>query len=77
MDGHDVRHLNTKWLRRQIGIVSQEPVLFDMTIRENIAYGDITREVSDKEIEEAARLSNIHQFIQSLPKVGYFSPPFE
>ena len=67
-----MKDLNIKWLRRQIGIVSQEPALFDMTIRENIAYGDTTREVSDKEIEEAARSSNIHQFIQSLPKVrGY------
>ena len=64
-----MKNLNIKWLRRQIGIVSQEPVLFDMTIRENIAYGDTTRDVSDKEIEEAARSSNIHQFIQSLPKV--------
>ena len=49
--------------------MSQEPVLFDMTIRENIAYGDTTRDVSDKEIEQAARSANIHQFIQSLPKV--------
>ncbi|XP_028410024.1 multidrug resistance protein 1-like [Dendronephthya gigantea] len=70
IDGNDVKELNIKWLRRQIGIVSQEPVLFDMTIRENIAYGDTTREVSIKEIEQAARSSNIHQFIQSLPE-GY------
>ena len=69
MDGHNVKDLNIRWLRRQIGIVSQEPVLFDMTIRENIAYGDTTRDVSDKEIEQAARSSNIHHFIQSLPKV--------
>ena len=69
MDGINVKDLNIKWLRRQIGIVSQEPVLFDMTIRENIAYGDTTREVSDEEIEQAAKSSNIHQFIQSLPKV--------
>ncbi|CAB3985499.1 Multidrug resistance 1 [Paramuricea clavata] len=70
MDAHNVKDLNIKWLRHQIGIVSQEPVLFDMTIRENIAYGDTTREVSDKEIEQAARSANIHQFIASLPK-GY------
>ena len=66
-----MKELNIKWLRKQIGIVSQEPVLFDMTIRENIAYGDTTREVSIKEIEQAARSSNIHQFIQSLPEVRY------
>ena len=59
-----------KWLRRQIGIVSQEPVLFDLSIRENIAYGDTTRYVSDKEIEEAARAANIHEFIHSLPEVS-------
>jgi ABC-type multidrug transport system fused ATPase/permease subunit len=72
MDAHDVKDLNIKWLRHQIGIVSQEPVLFGMTIRENIAYGDTTREVSDKEIEQAARSANIHQFIASLPKVRVF-----
>ena len=69
IDGNDVKELNLKWLRRQIGIVSQEPVLFDLSVRDNIAYGDTTREVSDKEIEEAARAANIHQFISSLPKV--------
>ena len=66
-----MKELNIKWLRKQIGIVSQEPVLFDMTIRENIAYGDTTREVSIKEIEQAAKSSNIHQFIQSLPEVRH------
>ena len=70
IDGNDVKALNLKWLRRQIGIVSQEPVLFDLTIRENIAFGDTTRHVSDKEIEEAARSANIHQFIATLPKVN-------
>lgn len=69
IDGNNVKTLNVKWLRRQIGIVSQEPVLFDLTIRENIAYGDTTRDFSDKEIEEAARSANIHQFISNLPKV--------
>ena len=69
IDGNDVKELNLKWLRRQIGIVSQEPVLFDLSVRDNIAYGDTTREVSDKEIEEAAKAANIHQFITSLPEV--------
>ena len=49
---------------------SQEPVLFDATIKENIAYGDTAREVSMAEIEEAAKNANIDDFIQSLPQ-GY------
>ena len=69
IDGNDVKELNLKWLRRQIGIVSQEPVLFDLSVRDNIAYGDTTREVSDQEVKEAARVANIHQFITSLPEV--------
>ena len=69
IDGNDVKELNLKWLRSQIGIVSQEPVLFDLSIRDNIAYGDTTRNVSDKEVEEAAKAANIHPFILSLPKV--------
>lgn len=56
-------------LRAQIGIVSQEPVLFDRTIRENIAYGDNSRDVPMDEIIAAARKSNIHDFISSLPDV--------
>ena len=69
IDGNDVKALNLKWLRSQIGIVSQEPVLFDLSIRDNIAYGDTTRNVSNKEVEEAAKSANIHRFILSLPKV--------
>ena len=41
LDGIDIRNLNIQWLRSKIGIVSQEPVLFDLTIRENISYGRI------------------------------------
>lgn len=69
VDGNDVKQLNLKWLRSQIGVVSQEPVLFDLSIRDNIAFGDTTRKVSDNEVEKAARKANIHQFIVSLPKV--------
>ena len=39
VDGHDIPRLNLKWLREHIGVVSQEPVLFDTTIAENIRYG--------------------------------------
>jgi ABC-type multidrug transport system fused ATPase/permease subunit len=72
IDGHDVKELNLKWLRSQIGIVSQEPVLFDLSIRDNIAYGDTSRTISDSEIEAAARSANIHDFISTLPKVGIY-----
>lgn len=55
-----------------VGIVSQEPVLFDMSIRENIAYGDNSRDnIPLEEIIEAAKNANIHDFIQKLPKVSY------
>uniref|UniRef100_A0A8C2FUP2 ATP-binding cassette sub-family B member 5 n=1 Tax=Cyprinus carpio TaxID=7962 RepID=A0A8C2FUP2_CYPCA len=61
--------LNIHWLRSQIGIVSQEPVLFDCSLAENIAYGDNSRKVSQQEIEEAAKAANIHSFINGLPQV--------
>ena len=57
------------WLRSQIGIVSQEPILFDTSIAENIAYGDNARVVSKEEIIEAAKKANIHDFIIKLPNV--------
>ena len=69
VDGKDIRNLNVKWLRSKIGIVSQEPVLFDASIAENIRYGANDREVTDTEVEEAARNANIHNFITSLPQV--------
>ena len=53
-----------------MGIVSQEPVLFDCSIRENIAYGDNSREVTMDEVIEAAKNANIHNFIQELPLVS-------
>ncbi|XP_048246672.1 ATP-dependent translocase ABCB1-like isoform X4 [Haliotis rufescens] len=70
LDRYDIKKLNLQWLRSQIGIVSQEPVLFDSSIAENIAYGDNSREVTMAEIIEAARAANIHSFISSLP-AGY------
>ena len=69
LDGVDLRDLNISWLRRQISLVSQEPVLFDMSIGDNIRYGALFREISDEEIIEAAKSANIHEFIQSLPEV--------
>ncbi|NXN07736.1 MDR1A protein, partial [Indicator maculatus] len=68
LDGRNARALNVQWLRAQLGIVSQEPILFDCTIAENIAYGDNSRQVSYEEIVQAAKEANIHSFIDSLPK---------
>ncbi|KAM9386940.1 ATP-dependent translocase ABCB1-like [Phaethornis superciliosus] len=67
LDGKNTKTLNIQWLRAQIGIVSQEPILFDCTIAENIAYGDNSRMVSHEEIVNAAKEANIHSFIDSLP----------
>ncbi|KAG8508437.1 ATP-dependent translocase ABCB1, partial [Galemys pyrenaicus] len=67
IDGKETKDLNVQWLRAQLGIVSQEPILFDCSIAENIAYGDNSRVVSQEEIEQAAREANIHPFIETLP----------
>lgn len=72
INDRDVESLNVGWVRQQLGLVSQEPVLFDLTIRENIAYGDNWRRVSQSEIEAAARKANIHDFIDKLPNVSCF-----
>jgi ATP-binding cassette, subfamily B (MDR/TAP), member 1 len=66
--GIDMKELNTRWVRDQIGLVSQEPILFETTISENIRYG--LKDASQKEIEEAAMLANAHDFISSFPE-GY------
>ena len=70
LDNCDLSDLNIRWLRSQIGIVSQEPVLFDVSIRDNVRYGASFREVSDEEIIEAAKAANIHEFITGLPYVS-------
>lgn len=68
VDGHDIRSLNLKWLREHIGIVSQEPVLFDTTISENIRFGKDG--VTQQDIETATKMANAHDFITKLPQ-GY------
>ncbi|CAK1554106.1 unnamed protein product [Leptosia nina] len=71
LDGRDIHSsLTVPRLRRQLGVVQQEPVLFDRTIAENIAYGDNNRKVTMHEIIAAAKAANIHNFVVSLPK-GY------
>ncbi|CAF4024797.1 unnamed protein product [Adineta steineri] len=68
LDGVNIRKLNIQWLRSRLGVVSQEPVLFDLTIAENITYG--LENIPMDEIILAARKANIHKFIQQLPE-GY------
>lgn len=66
----DIKDMTLQKLRLQLGIVSQEPNLFDRTIEENIAYGDNTRLVTKTEVIEAAKSANIHTFVASLPLVS-------
>ena len=65
VDGLDIRSYNLNWLRSKIGIVSQEPNLFAMSIAENIRLG--FPGASQKQIEEAAKAANAHNFIMTLP----------
>jgi ATP-binding cassette subfamily B protein len=69
LDGLELKRYRRQYLRQQIGIVEQEPFLFSRTIRENIVYGT-QREVSQEEIESAARAAAIHEDIMSFPN-GY------
>jgi ABC-type multidrug transport system fused ATPase/permease subunit len=71
LDGHDLRTLNVQWLRSIIGLVQQEPVLFNLSIRDNIAYGDTTRIFTDEEIHEVARQADIHRVIINLGQVMF------
>ena len=72
LNNYNLRELNVQWLRSQIGLVSQEPILFDSTIAENIAYGDNSREISLNEIISAAIKANAHSFITKFPEVRIF-----
>ncbi len=67
-DGIDLRDVKLSSLRRQIGLVTQETVLFNDTVRHNIAYG--RPDATDGQIEEAARIAFAHDFVMELPK-GY------
>ncbi|MBL8165576.1 MAG: ABC transporter ATP-binding protein [Anaerolineae bacterium] len=69
IDGVELKEFSRGYLRRQIGIVEQEPFLFSRSIRENITYG-VGREVSDAEVVEAAKAAAIHDVILSFPQ-GY------
>ncbi|MBB6479519.1 ABC transporter ATP-binding protein [Spirochaeta isovalerica] len=67
IDGHPIEEYSRHFLRRNIGIVEQEPFLFSTTIRENISYG-VDRDVSEEEIHEAAKAAAIHKSILSFPE---------
>jgi subfamily B ATP-binding cassette protein MsbA len=71
IDGYDIRKVTLKSLRDQTGLVTQQTILFNDTVRNNIAYGSL--KCSDQEIIEAAKASNAHDFIQRLPQ-GYDTP---
>jgi ATP-binding cassette, subfamily B, bacterial len=70
-DGIDVRHATVRSLRSQIGLVSQEVILFNSSVRENIRMGCLS--ASDEQVETAAKAAEIHDFILSLPQ-GYDTP---
>ena len=68
VDGYDIRNVTLKSLRRQIGLVLQDPLLFSATIRENIAYG--RPDATEEEVIVAAKAARAHDFIMSFPE-GY------
>jgi ABC-type multidrug transport system fused ATPase/permease subunit len=68
IDGVDLRDIKVNSLRKNVGIVSQETILFNMRIKDNIRFGN--PKASDKDVVKAAKLANIHDFIRKLPK-GY------
>ena len=68
IDGVDVREVTLASLRREIGVIAQDPFLFSATVRENIAFG--RPEATLEEIERAARLAQAHEFVEALPE-GY------
>ncbi|KAK6941459.1 ABC transporter-like, ATP-binding domain [Dillenia turbinata] len=68
VDGVDIRELDLGWYRRHMALVSQEPVIYSGSIRDNIVFGKL--DASENEVVEAARAANAHEFISSL-KDGY------
>jgi ABC-type multidrug transport system fused ATPase/permease subunit len=68
VDGVDVREVTRRSLRREIGVISQDPFLFSATVRENIAFG--VMDATDERVEAAARAAQAHEFVEELP-YGY------
>ncbi len=71
IDGHDICDFSLRSLRRQIGVVTQETIIFQGTIRSNIAYG--AENATDARIVEASKMARAHDFVRDLPK-GYDTP---
>ena len=71
IDKRDIKAFNLKWLRSKLGMVSQEPVLFARSIKDNICYG-LDKEVEESELMGVAKNANIYGFVSTLPKVCYF-----
>lgn len=66
--GHDIRSMDLKTLRRQIGYVQQEPTLFGLSLRDNLSYGlENEASLTDEQIMEACRKANAHEFIAQFP----------
>ena len=70
LDGHDIKTLNINWLRSIIGLVQQEPILFNSTITENIAYGMDDGRITADDVQKAAKQANIHDEILRFPEVN-------
>jgi ABC-type multidrug transport system fused ATPase/permease subunit len=68
VDGVDVRDVTRRSLRREVGVISQDPFLFSATVRENIAFG--ASNATDEQVVEAARAAQAHEFVEALPD-GY------
>jgi len=68
LDGRDLHELSPEWLRQQVGIVAQEPLLFSCSVAENIRYGKTT--ATEEEVIAAAKMANAHEFITKFPE-GY------
>ena len=74
IDGRPSQRVNVPFLRAQMGMVSQEPVLFDCSIAENIQYGDNLRKASMEEIVHASKKAFLHDFVMTLPDVSHQFP---
>lgn len=77
LDGHDISTLNLQWLRQQVALVQQEPILFSLTIKDNIRNGLVgsrfereSAEQQNERVIHAAKMANAHDFISALPE-GY------
>ncbi|KAK4887002.1 hypothetical protein RN001_003273 [Aquatica leii] len=69
LDGQDVKSLDPSWLRKYIGTVSQEPILFSSSIRDNILYGaEEPESITEEQLLEVAKEANVYEFVKQLPQ---------